>query len=115
MRENPFYVSKSGVSSEHIGNRFPAIPRIAQSLKTRKMATRTSRKIEYRRDRGMINLGGLTWTKMTVAVCLAAAGTVMNLRMGATAIFTELSTSGKGLDMLKKCLAKNEKWYDGGK
>lgn len=45
VRENPFYVSESGVSSEHIGNRFPAIPRIAQSLKTKKMSTRTSRKL----------------------------------------------------------------------
>ncbi len=63
----------------------------------------------------MMNLGGLTWTKMTVAVCLAAAGTVMNLRTGATAIFTELLRSGKGLVMLRKSLAKNEKWYDGGK
>lgn len=81
MREDPLYMSKIRVDSEHVSNRLPAIASVAQALQQKEGIMRRTPMITCKRV--------LTWTNTTVAVCLATAGIVRHLRVSVAAAMSK--------------------------
>lgn len=70
MWKNPFYMMQCRIETEHLRHRLPAISGISQTLKLT---------MNFELPQESVSASGLTWTMITVAVCLPRAATVRYL------------------------------------